>query len=336
MTLGNKPVLAIRPKEKPYGPPFFLTNLKIDSGDTDNVQTTFHVRANFIGRGLDASDEYRTDVYLGSRREVRWEWYRPLPYRPLFVMPSAYTRKIERGIYLPAIAGASFATDETAVGVDLGVDLGRSSQLRLGERVGKRSYTPRGVPLLPNDRGNIVATTLRYVYDNQDDPIVPRAGLYSVLHGEWYQKAPASPDGYGQVSAEGWHAFPLSRRETIHAALSAGEQTSGRTPIAEQFVLGGPFRLASAFNGELRGQRYRFGTLGYVRQMTPRFALLGGAFYLGGWYEQGMVESAGQHTSRRDIHLAAFAPTLVGPIVLGAGIGDAGKKRIYVRFGRLY
>ncbi|MDX1935330.1 MAG: patatin-like phospholipase family protein [Capsulimonadales bacterium] len=335
-TLGGQPALAIRPKEKPYGPPYFLANLSIDSGNTDNVQTVFHVRANFIGRGLDASDEYRTDLRLGSRRELSWEWYRPLPFRSVFVLPSAYTRRWERGISVPTVPSTTFATDETAVGLDLGVDLGRFSQVRVGQRFGNREYTPRAIPGLSDAQGTISTTTFRYVYDGQDDPIIPRSGLYSHVRGEWYQRAPDSGRGYGQFSAENWFVFPISRMETVQTIVNFGEQTNGRAPLAERFALGGPFRLTAHFNGELRGERYRFGSVGYVRRLTPRSALLGGALHLGAWYEDGQVFSVGDRTRRRDLHLSAFTPTLVGPVAIGLSVGDAGKKRFYVRFGQLY
>jgi NTE family protein len=335
MILGGKPALAIRPKEKTYGPPFFLANLEIDSGDTDNVQTTFHVRMNSLGRGLDATDEYRTDVYVGSRRELHWEWYRPVPVRPIFLLPFAYTRKEERSIYAAGITGATFSTDETSAGIDAGLDLGRFSQVRAGQQFGHRDYNNHGITILSNDSAGLSATTFQYVYDGQDDPIVAHSGVYGLINGDWYEKAPATSDGYGQVSGEARDAFPISHKEVIQATVAGGIQTNGKAPLEEQFTLGGPFRMAANFPGELRGESYRFTSIGYLRQLTPRLTLLGGAFQVGGWFEQGLVRTDGQSTRRRDINVAAFAPTHFGPIVIGASIGDAGKKRVYIQFGHL-
>ena len=318
MTLGGKPALAIRPKEKPYGPPFFLTSLLVDSGDTDNVQTTLHLRTNFLGRGIDATDEVRLDFFVGSQRELRAEWYRPTTIKPVFLLPYAYTRKEQRSLYAGGATGANFSVNEAAVGIDAGLDLGRFSQFRMGQLIGKRDYSSYGASTLPNDRGTVNATTFRFVYDGQDDAIIPHAGLYSIVRGSFYHKAPSAPDGYGQVYAQAWQAFPLSRRDILHVAVTGGKQTNGVAPIGEQFTLGGPFRLTAYFNGELRGQNQAFGTIGYMRQMTPRFSLIGGAFYLGAWYEEGIVQTTGiGQTRRRDVHVGGFAPTHLGPLALG-------------------
>lgn len=346
-TVNGQPALAIRAKEKSYGPPFFLAAGQLDSGDASNVQALARVRANLIGRGFDAADEVRADVIVGSRRLLAVEYYRPTPVRPVFVLPFAYTSRELRDFSLGPRPLAQYTVNEGAVGLDVGLDLGKDSQFRVGYRLGGRDYdvqsvAPGAIANFANGiqntsrSGDFRGTVAQFAYDAQDDPVVPLHGNYTLLRGAIYDRSPLSR-GYGQATIYTNQAISLSRRDALHLTVEAGKQIRGTAPAAEQFRLGGPYRLASRFNGELRGENYSFYSLGYLRRVSPRFALLGGAIYGGLWYENGLVTTPGVSSERQqDLHASLFAPTHLGPFSGGISLGDQGARRFYVRFGRLF
>ena len=77
---------------------------------------------------------------------------------------------------------ASYGQRLSRAGVDVGVNLGRVSDLRLGAYVGRLDADVEvGDPGLPEVKGKETVTDLNWRYDSQDSPVVPSRGS-AALH----------------------------------------------------------------------------------------------------------------------------------------------------------
>ena len=72
---------------------------------------------------------------------------------------------------------ASYGQQLSRGGMDLGVNLGRVSDLRVGAYVGRLTANVEvGDPGLPEVKGKEMVTELNWRYDSQDSPVIPSRG----------------------------------------------------------------------------------------------------------------------------------------------------------------
>ena len=335
--LADKPALAVRAQRKSYGPPFFLVGLELNSGDAIAPESSLHLRYNGTGQGLEGSDEIRGDLILGSRPFAGVEYYHLLNRRGLFVVTQLYYRRELRDLTVEKRDGGRYTIAEGSAGVDIGRNFGKSAQARLGVLTGRRSYTvPANSLFGENARGTATAVTGRWTIDMQNDPVTPRNGIYATVRAVEYLKFPGSSP-FGQVEATISAAAALTARASLQLSLRTGRPLSGHAPPPEQFLLGGANHVTSLVYGELRGERYEYGSLGVLYRVTPSSSIIGGALHVGVWVETAEVSRDDDSKQRHsDLHLGAILPTRFGPISAGIGLGNAGRRRIYINIGRIF
>ena len=144
--------MAVRVREKSHGPPFINLALELDNR-ADAVEFEFGARltAYDVG-GRDA--EARLDVALGSDLRFEAEYLRPLAGSSWFVAPRSSLRSRTQRFRIASDPIASFRTQRARAGVDLGVTLGPSSEVRIGYDVGVLDAGVRvGQPVLAARQG---------------------------------------------------------------------------------------------------------------------------------------------------------------------------------------
>jgi NTE family protein len=104
-----------------------------------------------------------------------------------------------------------------------------------------------------------------------------------------------------------------------------------------RFTLGGPMRLSASSIDEYRGTDDLLVRATYLRRIASLPTQLGDGLYISTAYEAGEMWSPEQRTFlRQDGVLAVLAATPLGSVTFGGSIGDAGRRKFFFTFGRLF
>jgi NTE family protein len=341
---GSALVVRITPKS--YGPPFLLPAIDLQNIDSNSFALGIRLRLAMYDTLLPNS-EIRFDVGVGSNQAVEFELYKRLGRRGFFVAPRAYFARQSLNGYDDGEQVAEYRVKRTGAGVDVGYTTGMRSEVRLGyDEADVRARLRIGAPVLPEANGSDRAASLRWGFDGQNNPIVPSRGLRVGAVMRYYFDTPEIVDEQGTVLQAArdvpqgevrasWFG-PVGGRQRVF--VSGGGGTSfGHDPGFDQFGLGGPFRLGSFNNDELRGDNYVLGVAGLLHEWFQLPDVLGGNAYLGGWLEQGSAfDSWSEAEYEAALSAGVVLETLFGPAFLGysQSLTDGGG-RFYIALGPL-
>jgi NTE family protein len=335
----------VEARPKPYGPPFLMLGLNLENTTSEDFRVTFtgrYLAFDVLGSG----SELRIDGTLGSDPGLAFAYYRPFGGTPVFVEPYAgITHRTFNVIQDDAVV-ASYGQMLSRGGLDLGVNLGRVSDLRLGVYVGRlKANIDVGDPGLPEVNGKEVVTQLNWRYDSQDSPVVPSRGsvAYSSLQYVFDGPDITPPLESGRSSAELMqltgeisHFWPAGEKGRFFT-LAGGGTSFGKTPLpTDQFALGRPFHLGAHDQGEFLGDHYYIATGGYFHQVGRLPDFMGGPLFVGAWLENGDAFNSSEARFRTNASAGAILDTLVGPVILAGSAGFDGSWRTYIGVGRIF
>jgi len=340
--------LQIGVRQKTYGPPFLMLGLDLNNIDSSNFAVNLAGRVLHYGL-IGAGSELRLDFVVGTNQRVAAEMVKPIGSSSIFVAPRLYFDRRGRNLYQDDVFVAEYRIKKFGAGLDLGTDFGRAAELRLGYDVA--DYTGRrrvGSPDLPDVDGAERYAHLDFVMDTQTSPLVPTRGFRLRSSLRQYFSAPTasapvdgrvpdSPQSFttGEVRTS-WFKGVGARGDRVFIIGETGS-SFGEAPLVNDFSLGGPLRLGSFNNDQLRGDNYLLFGGGYLRGVGRMPDVLGGTIFLGAWIEGGSVFDDWENQDwKSDITGGAILETLLGPIFLGGSVGFQGGGRFYISLGPFF
>jgi NTE family protein len=338
--------LLIRARPKPYAPPFMMLGLNLENTTSDDFRISLTAR--YLGFDLIGSgSEVRIDGTLGSDPGLGAELYRPLWSTPFFVAPYAAIVNETFNVIRDDAVVARYGQTFTRGGVNLGVNLGRLSDVRLGAYLGHLDASVQvGEPGLPAISGREAVAELNWRFDGQDSYVIPSRGVLATTHMRYFFDGPEVTIGEGepyssekllQLSGEANRFSSFGERNRVFVLGGLGTSFD-RTPLpTNQFILGSPLHLGAYNVGEIRGNHYFILTGGYLRQLGRLPDFIGGPVYAGGWLENGdAFDEWASATVRTHASLGVIMDTLIGPVLVGGSAGFDGRWRTYIGVGRLF
>ena len=343
---NREPVLVVRGRAKIYAPPFMMLGLNLENTTSSDFRLTATARVlayDVVGSG----SELRVDGTIGTTPELAAELYRPIGRGPLFIAPYAGARKNRIDFISGDVVVARYQLASERAGLNVGVNLGARSDLRIGGYIGHTTATTAiGSAALPQAEGQDRVAELSWRVDTQDSPIVPSRGIASQLRLSRIFAAPA-------VSTEAGTTFDDPPMTQLHAGANIFRSVGGRGRVfaygsvgtsftrhpvpTSQFVLGTPFRLGAYDTGEVRGSNEYVFTSGYVHQVGRLPDFLGGPIFAGAWLENGdAFEEWKSARWRSNGGVGIVMDTLLGPVLIGGSWGFDGRWRTYLGVGRLF
>ncbi len=338
--------LGVHGRVKPNAPPFMMLGFNLENTTSDDFRialTARYLRYGLIGSG----SELRIDGTLGSDPAVAMELYRPIGSTPLFIAPYAGVGTETFNLIQDDAVIARYKQTVNRLGLNLGVNLGARSDVRLGAYVGHTSASIEvGDPGFPELSGKETGAELVWRVDRQDSPVVPSGGLRSEVRLSHIFNTPdlkvadqtfTFDSELTQLSATAtnfWSVGPRGR-----AFLYGGLGTSfDSTPLpTHEFTLGTPFRLGAYDIGEVSGPHYYVLTAGYLRRVGRLPDFMGGHVYFGGWLENGdAFEEWGDAGFKSNGGTGVVMDTLIGPVVLAGSWSWDGRWRTYLAVGRTF
>ena len=129
---GDQRILDIDAVEKAWGPGYVRFGLGFSYDFKGNG--LFDIAASYRRTWLNSlGAEWRTDLRLGHNSRLRTGWYQPLATSHyLFVEPYAEARRVALDLYRDDLRVATYNMDRLRVGVDLGTQVTKFGEARLG------------------------------------------------------------------------------------------------------------------------------------------------------------------------------------------------------------
>ena len=338
--IGDTVGLGIQIRDKSYAPPFVRFALDVNNEDKD-VSLSLGSRITMMDvTGL--GSEWRFDGSVGSTLALGTELYQPLGgERPVhggaFLSPRARYVRTSENLYRDGDLVAIYSRQRAGAGLDLGWNSGGSTRFRAGYDIAYlRNTTTVGDPPLPTISGTEQALRTRFDYDGRDAAYLAGRGVRLTGTAQWFLEAPDAPGKFGLVDGSFLVAHPVGGEKVLSLAVEGGASFGGDPPMLYQFTLGGPFRLGAYPTYAFRGPQYLLGSITYKVPVGSLPKLLGGRMYVETVIESGSVFESLDRARFKSSFTAGFASdTLIGPLFVGASVGQGGETRVHFMIGRL-
>jgi len=338
--------LLIRGRQKANAPPFLMLGLNLENTTSDSFGVSISARYLAFDVPL-AGSELRVDGTLGSNPALGMEWYQPLGRTALFFAPYAGVGKSAYNVVSEGSVVARYDQSFLKAGANVGVNLGAFSDIRLGAYIGRLDATVAvGDPGLPALKGKETAADLTWRYNGQDSPIIPSRGVAAMSRVLYIFDGPdinpplptsRSSVNLTQLETKGSYFHTVRSDNRLFATWGFGTSFDNSPLVLQQFQMGQPFRLGAYNLGELNGDHYYLGTVGYLHQLGRLPDFLGGPLYAGGWLENGDAFNEWNKASfRSQVGVGLVAETLLGSVLLGGTAGFDGRWAWYISVGRLF
>ena len=327
--------LLVTVEENDYAPPMLQPGFELDGSDVGSVGFTLGARLTVMDVGGYRS-EWRTDLSLGSVYGLRSEYYRPLTASSKwFVAPEAGATSSLVRVDGKTEPVAEYRVRYAGTALDLGYGFSRFVQARAGYEIGYLDASLRlGSPVLGDVRGQESGPRLRVVYDQTDDPVIPRRGAAVDAGLRWYVRNPGAPDGFRAGTLRASHFQPITRPSSVflvaEGGTTFGEMDTGR----DLFSVGGADGLLAYGANELHGNDYVLLTGGYLRDLWKLPPIVGKKVYVVAQVETAKV--GGQSGWASDVAVGLVAQTMFGPLFVGGSVGDEGHRRWFFKLGRVF
>jgi NTE family protein len=342
-TENGRTGLLVTAREKRYAPPFLMLGLTIENTTSEDFRVQLAARYlafDVIGSG----SELRIDGALGADPTIGAALYKPLGGSTLFARAITGAGRRTFNFVVDDAVVAEYRETLAGIEGDVGVNLSRVSELSGGFYVGYVSDSVRaGNPGLPELSGGETMFRIRWLLDQQDSPVIPSHGVRAVVQFNQTFEFPEVPGivrtnkGLTQAAGSVSSFYSLGRRHRLFFVASGGTSFNDLPLPTRQFTLGYPYVL-DAFNvGERRGDHYGVLTVGGMRRVGRLPDFMGGPMFIGAWLENGAVFNSHENVDW-NTHIGAglVFDTLVGPVLLGTGVGLDGGWRIIFGVGRIF
>jgi NTE family protein len=341
--VGNTPAqpddaIQIHLRSNWDGPPYLLVGadaIAMSSNVSQAVLGLRYVHENLGGYG----SELRADAQLGYFTHLRTEYY----YKPLktdfFLLPHvAFTRD---PVYLwQNQKRISERFEQNAGGgLDLGWAPKRDLQAALTYDLTVTRWTlVTGADDSPTQHlsGTAQRGGVHVTFSNELDAIAtPKGTEFDTFVGSLFHTAMSATAP--MVTFHLRQSWNWSGKNVIHLSGEGDSYFHKNVADPFRFTLGGPLRLYASSIGEYRGTDLALERVVYLRRLATLPTGLGDGLYLVGGLEAGSIWSPqSDPIERQDFFTGMLISSPFGALTLGGSVGDAGRRKVFFTFGRLF
>ena len=340
-TVENQRGLVVRAKENRAWRDYFRFGILLESDFESDAN--FQIGASYTKRNVNrAGGEWRSSAQIGGDQFIGTDFYQPFgPRLKFFLNPLALLIRSD----VPLFDGGSTPIAEVRVsaaelGLDVGMQLGRWGELRLGAHKASGTIKPAiGDPGFDRISFDDSFSLVRFDIDTLDKLSFPRHGTF--LRAQWVDHGAAAS---GEFSFDEYVLKTLTARSWNQNTLLLGAKF-GKTSDANDgqftgFDLGGFLNLSGLSSGQLFGPNMAYTQAVYYREVAKGSSLVKIPVYIGGSVEAGNVyDDLGDLTARSlilsgSIFVGVASP--IGPIYVAGGLSENGDTAVYLFVGQAF
>ncbi|HEY5807153.1 MAG TPA: patatin-like phospholipase family protein [Povalibacter sp.] len=331
------PTLTWLPREKSWGPDYLKVDLGAYASVGGDIAFTLYGRhlrtwVNSLGA------EWRNEVQIGDEALFNTSFFQPLDQaHRFFVEPRAFYSISVEDVFRDNERVARYNFEDTAGVVDLGLNMGRFAQLRLGYIFDRRrTDVDIGPEVLPQGKSDDAGVQVAAQYDSRDTAFNPTRGIALAL--EYMRSDDALGADRNWERAEiGFGVVVPFRRDVLWVRVAGGSDLRGNLPADRAFALGGPGGFPGFELGELRVNGYwTIGTnyLWKVKDVMPvrNLALYAGVGLAGGAVYDRINDEGSDSIYSGSVFLTGR--TLVGPLTVGIAATSLDSWSMWLSVGR--
>jgi len=333
----DSPTLTWLPREKSWGPNYLRIDLGMyasEDGDLTFVLYGRHARTWLNSLGA----EWRNEVQLGGQVLFSTSLFQPLDAaHRFFVEPQAlYSRSLE-DLFFEDERVARYSFSDLGGTLDVGVNIGRHAQARVGYAYTHRNVDVEvGSPLMPQTERTDAGVLASAEYDSRDTAFSPTRGMAVAAEYMHSSESLGGERSWERAELGLGLAVPF-RGDVLWVTLAGGSDLGSDLPLDRTFALGGPGSFPGLEVGELRVTDYwNLGT-SYLWKLQDISTIRNRALYVGARVAAGEIIDAFGNNDRRDIYGGSIflaGRTVVGPLTLGVGATSTGSWSLWVSVGR--
>ena len=336
--------LYIEAVDKSWGPNYLRFGLNLFA-DFEG-ESAFNVLSSYTMTKLNrARGEFKVRAQLGEDPGIAGEFYQPLSLKQTWFTAATLSQGTSTE-YLPVGGGASvpYRIDIFNLGLDLGYQMGRYGELRLGlNRQAIAAEVRDGVD--PGDsmdyprktESDIGGVRFTAVIDQFDNMNFPHHGYFGVIDYFSALKDLGSDVEYDHLV--GFFGGAVTRGRHTLLGLSNVFSALG-TDSPETYTLGGLFKLSGFPSNSITGQYGGNLSLLYLYRIANMAMAMGDGIYLGGSIEGGNLWDEMDQVSISDMRYGASIfvgmDTMLGPLYLAQGFSEDGDSAFYFFVGRTF
>jgi len=339
----DSPTLEWWPKEKAYGPNYLKFDLGLygsEGGDSGFVLYAKHTRTWLNSLGA----EWRNEVQIGYFNSFSTSFYQPLDLNQrFFVEPKAIFTRSWEDVFYDNERLATYKFSDRGGTVDVGANLSRDAQVRLGYMYTRRKATVEtGSSILPEDERDDAGLTLSATFDSRDTPFNPTRGIAAALEYDYVDESLGAELDWERLELGIGMAVPV-RNDVVWMTLAGGTDLNSEIPADRYFMLGGPGSFPGYELGELRVTDYWTASGSYLWKFKDLMSIRGQALYAGVRLEAGQVFGRLEQLVSPDFDddemiyggsVYMTGRTQAGPMTLGLGMTSTDSWSLWIAVGR--
>jgi NTE family protein len=330
--------LAIHLRPNWDGPPYLLVGTDIVAMTNNVTSSIYDFR--FVDQNLGGyGSELRSTVRLGYLTHIDTEYYRPITSNGFFLQPHLSANRDPVYMWTNQKIVSERQLQTAGGSLDAGWTVNPRFQFALTYADSEVHWRLiDGTDDSPNQylSGTSQQAGVHFSYSDAVSAIASPYGIHvEGFMGALFHTADSPNTPMANIRIR--QSWTLAEHNTI--SVSGDANTYFRAAVADpfRFTLGGPLRLYASSVDEYRGTDDAIGRLVYLRKVATLPTGIGEGVYLTGGYEAGNIWSPEAHSIlRQDAFGGVLLSTPLGAMTLGGAVGDAGHRKIFFTFGRLF
>jgi NTE family protein len=324
------PALVWLPKESSVGPDVLRPSIGIyasGGGDFKFLMGAQYVEHWLNGRG----GQWRSNLQVGYESLLSTSFYQPFDVaQRYFVEPRLFASRSVEDLYVDTERVAVYRFVDVGGDIDVGVNVGRTGQLRVGYLNAKRKGTVQtGIGNLPDVEKRIPDFDTRdaglvagAMYDSRSADTFARHGLAAALEYVQSEESLGADRNWNRIEAGFRRAVPVGKN-AMWVSLAGGSHFGDDTlPGDRAFALGGPRTLPAYQLDELRARSYWLADVEFLWRLVDLVPVKSQAIYGGfGLQSAGLYDRVDRVPDGEVYSVSAYlgGPTPIGTFTLGIG-----------------
>ena len=326
------PDLVWLPEESSVGPNVLRPSLGMYAGGSGDIK--FLLGAQYVRHWInDRGGQWRSHVQVGYESLLTTSFYQPIDVaQRYFVEPALFGVRSVEDVYVDNERIAVYRFADLGGNIDFGVNLGRTSQVRVGYiNTRRRAEVQTGISQLPEIDARLPEIDTRdaglmasAMYDSRERATFARHGMAVEVQYLQSDESLGGDRDWSRIEAGLRRAVPFGNN-AMWVGVAGGTDLGDDLPGDRAFSLGGPKTLAAYRFDELRARGYWLADVSFLWRLVDLVPVKNQAIYGGfGLQAAGLYDRVDRVEDGEVYSASAYlgGPTPIGTFTIGIGASE--------------